>query len=175
MDPGLEDRLSPTKLGFNPNALSPMSSTFPSERYATLAPGDSISQKTTPTTVYSPMSPAFPYTPASAASATSDAEVPSLSSAGDARNPFNFQSVTYMPNKPQPQGNKNVRVTAICKELLLTAYRTWAAVADTSTSTAVSRIRSSSNLRRAPRSSFLPPSLYRPSRNTVQVCRKSRD
>ncbi|KAL1609993.1 cation diffusion zinc membrane transporter Zrg17 [Paraconiothyrium brasiliense] len=99
--PGLEDLPSPTKLGFNVNALSPMSATFPPERYGTLVPSDSLSQKASPSTIYSPMSATFPYTSASA----SDTEAPSMSSVGDARNPFNFQSVTYMPNKPQ--GVKN--------------------------------------------------------------------
>lgn len=102
--PGLEDLPSPTKLGFNVNALSPMSATFPPERYGTLVPSDSLSQKASPSTIYSPMSATFPYTSASA----SDTEAPSMSSVGDARNPFNFQSVTYMPNKPQ--GVKNVRL-----------------------------------------------------------------
>lgn len=109
MGSGLEDQLSPSKLGFNVNALSPMSATFPSERYGTLAPSDSLSQKASPSTIYSPMSATFPYTPASAMSGVSDSEAPSLSSAGDSRNPFNFQSVTYMPNKPQ--GPKNVRTS----------------------------------------------------------------
>ncbi|KAJ4305444.1 cation diffusion zinc membrane transporter Zrg17 [Kalmusia sp. IMI 367209] len=98
---GFENQLSPTKLGFNTNALSPLSATFPSDRYATLAPGDSLSQKATPSTVYSPASGTFPYTPASAASGASDTDAPSLSSAENARNPFNFQSVSYMPSKPQ--------------------------------------------------------------------------
>jgi hypothetical protein len=105
---GLEDQLSPTKLGFNMDALSPMSATFASERYGTLGPSDSLSQKASPSTIYSPMSASFPYTPASAVSGASDAEAPSLSSAGDARNPFNFQSVAYQPNKPP--GVKNVRL-----------------------------------------------------------------
>ena len=108
MEPGLEDQLSPARLGFNTNALSPLSATFPSDRYGTLAPSDSISQKNTP------MSAVFPFTPASAASGTngtSDTEAPSLSSAGDARNPFNFQSVAYMPNKPVSQTVKNVRLS----------------------------------------------------------------
>ncbi|KAF1978591.1 cation efflux family protein family [Bimuria novae-zelandiae CBS 107.79] len=94
--------MSPTKL--SANALSPMSATFPSERYGTLAPSDSVSQKATPSTIYSPMSAAFPYTPASAVSGASDT---APSSAAEARNPFNFQPVAYMPNKSLPQGSKN--------------------------------------------------------------------
>ncbi|KAL5416822.1 hypothetical protein PMIN03_001892 [Paraphaeosphaeria minitans] len=100
MGPGLEDQLSLTNPGFNMDTLSPMSATFPSERYGTLAPNDSLSQKASPSTIYSPMSASFPYTPASAMSGATDAEAPSLSSAGDARNPFNFQPVVYQPNKP---------------------------------------------------------------------------
>lgn len=113
---GLENQLSPTKLGFNTNALSPFSATFPPERYGTLAQNDSVSQRATPTSIYSPASGTFPQTPASLAGAASDNEGPSLSSAENARNPFNFQSVSYMPNKPQ--GTKNVRsphsMTSIC-------------------------------------------------------------
>ena len=71
---GLENQTSPTKLGFNASTLSPLSATFPSERYGTLAPGDSLSQNATPSTVYSPMSAAFPYTPGSGASGASDTE-----------------------------------------------------------------------------------------------------
>lgn len=104
---GLEDQLSPAKLGFNPNALSPMSATFPSDRYATLGPSDSLSQRATPSTVYSPTSATFPYTPASAASGTTDTDAPSLSGSENVRNPFNFQPVSYMPGRPQ--ANKSVR------------------------------------------------------------------
>lgn len=103
---GAEDLLSPTSLGVGMDTLSPMSATFPSERYGTLGPSDSISQKASPS-IYSPMSASFPYTHASAMSGASDAEAPSLSNAADARNPFNFQSVAYMPNNPPAV--KNVR------------------------------------------------------------------
>ncbi|KAF2799555.1 hypothetical protein K505DRAFT_332474 [Melanomma pulvis-pyrius CBS 109.77] len=98
---GFENMLSPTKLGFNPNALSPMSATFPSERYGTLAPNDSLSQRATPTTVYSPSSAAFPHTPASAMSGASENEAASLSGSDNVGNPFNFQPVQYMPGKSQ--------------------------------------------------------------------------
>jgi hypothetical protein len=108
---GLEGQLSPANLGFNTHALSPMSATFPTERYGTLGPSDSLSQKATPTTIYSPNSATFPYTPASAVSAISEAEEPSLSGSENAPNPFNFQSVSYMPNKSQP--NKAVRTAVL--------------------------------------------------------------
>ncbi|KAF2115926.1 cation efflux family protein-like protein [Lophiotrema nucula] len=99
---GFEDQLAPAQLGFNPNALSPMSATFPSERYATLAPNDSLSQRPTPSTVFSPTGSAFPYSPASAISGTSEKDTPaSLSGSEDVRNPFNFQPVQYMPGRPQ--------------------------------------------------------------------------
>lgn len=103
---GLENQLSPAKLGFNPNALSPMSATFPPERYGTLAPNDSLSQRATPSTVFSPSSATFPYTPASAISGGSENETPSLSGSDNPRNPFNFQPVQYMPGRPQ--ANKSV-------------------------------------------------------------------
>lgn len=109
---GFDSQLSPTKLGYNPNALSPLSATFPSERYGTLAPSDSISQKATPSTVYSPTSATFPYTPATAASGTSDPEAPSLSGSENVRNPFNFQPVSYMPGRSQ--GNKPVGQCVPC-------------------------------------------------------------
>ena len=98
---GFEDQLSPANLGFNPNALSPMSATFPPERYGTLGPGDSLSQRTTPNTVFSPASATFPRTPASALSGVSESDAPSLSGSDNAHNPFNFQSVQYMPGRPQ--------------------------------------------------------------------------
>ncbi|KAF2678429.1 cation efflux family protein-like protein [Lentithecium fluviatile CBS 122367] len=98
---GFEGQLSPANLGFNTNALSPMSATFPPERYGTLGPNDSLSQKATPTTIYSPSSATFPFTPASAVSGLSETDAPSLSGSEAAPNPFNFQPVSYMPNKPQ--------------------------------------------------------------------------
>lgn len=99
---GFENQLSPARLGFNPNALSPMSATFSSERYGTLAPQDSLSQKGTPSTVFSPASAGFPpYTPASAVSGISENDAVSLSGSDNARNPFNFQPMQYMPGKPQ--------------------------------------------------------------------------
>ena len=111
---GFEGQLSPANLGFNTNTLSPMSATFPPERYGTLGPQDSLSQRATPTTIYSPSSATFPYTPASAVSAISENEAPSLSGSEHVPNPFNFQPVSYLPNKPQ--SNKPVRtdVSVIC-------------------------------------------------------------
>src|SRR5690349_12440377 len=72
---GFDDELSPGNLGFDSAALSPMSATFPSRQYATLAPSDSISQKASPS-LYTPASGTFPHTPASAV--TTDTEAPSL-------------------------------------------------------------------------------------------------
>ena len=63
---GFENQLSPARLGFNSSALSPLSATFPQDRYVTLAPGDSLSQRATPSTAFSPTSATFPKTPASA-------------------------------------------------------------------------------------------------------------
>lgn len=98
---GLDGELSPGRLGYDANTLSPMSATFPSKQYATLGPGDSVSQRATPTTIYTPTSATFPYTPASAASGANDTD-----SSENVRNPFNFQSVTYAPGRPQT--NKSV-------------------------------------------------------------------
>lgn len=94
---GIEGQLSSTRPGFNPNALSPLSATFPTERYGTLGPSDSISQRQTPRTGYSPTSATFPHTPSSSLSRTSETEP--LTASDNARNPFNFQSVQYMPGK----------------------------------------------------------------------------
>ena len=85
-------------------ALSPMSATFPSKQYATLGPSDSVSQRATPTTLYTPASATFPHTPASAMSGT-DTGPPSMSGTENTRNPFNFQSVTYQPGRPQAKQN----------------------------------------------------------------------
>ncbi|KAF2738124.1 cation efflux family protein-like protein [Polyplosphaeria fusca] len=99
---GLPDELSAARLGYNSNALSPLSATFPSERYSTLGPNDSLSQRPTPSTVFSPTSAGFPPSPASALSGTSENDTPvSLSGSDNVRNPFNFQSVQYMPGRPQ--------------------------------------------------------------------------
>ncbi|KAF3002069.1 Endoplasmic reticulum zinc transporter [Curvularia kusanoi] len=97
---GFEDEVPAGRLGFDPNALSPMSATFPSKQYATLGPSDSVSQRATPTMLYTPASATFPYTPASVMSGT-DVDVPSMSGTESARNPFNFQSVTYQPGRPK--------------------------------------------------------------------------
>jgi len=105
---GFEGELSAGGLGFDPNALSPMSATFPSKQYATLGPSDSVSQRATPTTLYTPASATFPYTPASAMSGT-DTDTPPMSGTENARNPFNFQSVTYQPSRAQAAAKQNVR------------------------------------------------------------------
>lgn len=102
---GFEGELSAGGPGLDQNALlSPMSATFPSKQYATLGPSDSVSQRATPTMLYTPASATFPYTPASAMSGT-DVDAPSMSGTESARNPFNFQSVTYQPGRPK----QNVR------------------------------------------------------------------
>ncbi|KAH7138972.1 cation efflux family protein family [Dendryphion nanum] len=95
---GFDNRLSPGRLDYNSNALSPMSATF---SYGTLGPSDSLSQRATPSTVFSPASATFPYTPASAVSGMTDTEPPSLSGSENVANPFNFQPVQYMPGRPQ--------------------------------------------------------------------------
>ena len=107
---------SPTKLGFNLDALSPISTRFPAERYGTLnGPASSTSQKGTPSTIFSPASSGFPYTPTSPASGLSDNDA-SLSGS-DVQSPFNFQSVQYLPGKA-PMLVKPVRspraVPAVC-------------------------------------------------------------
>ncbi|KAF1842145.1 cation efflux family protein-like protein [Cucurbitaria berberidis CBS 394.84] len=102
---GLEGELSPGKLGFGTNTLSPMSATFPSRQYATLAPNDSISQRPSPSTIYTPASATFPYTPASAASGTNDTDALSLNGSENGRNPFNFQPVPYQPERTQAKQN----------------------------------------------------------------------
>ncbi|KAL6711203.1 cation diffusion zinc membrane transporter Zrg17 [Coniothyrium glycines] len=101
---GLEHELSAGNLGFNPNALSPMSATFPSKQYAILGPSDSVSQRASPA-MYTPASATFPYTPATINSGMNDTERPSLSGSEDVRNPFNFQSVAYQPSRSQPKQN----------------------------------------------------------------------
>jgi hypothetical protein len=106
---GLEGELSPGRLGYDANTLSPMSATFPSKQYATLGPSDSASQRATPSTIYTPASATFPYTPMSAASGTNDTE-----NSDTVRNPFNFQPTSYAPDRPQP--NKAVgTVSARCQ------------------------------------------------------------
>ncbi|KAF2016226.1 cation efflux family protein-like protein [Aaosphaeria arxii CBS 175.79] len=96
---GFDNFLSPTRPSFSSNTLSPMSASF-GERYGPLAPSDSASQRQTPSTVFSPSSATFPFTPASALSGMSEGEAAS-NGPDSAPNPFNFQSVQYMPNKPQ--------------------------------------------------------------------------
>jgi hypothetical protein len=102
---GFEGDLPAESLGFNPNALSPMSATFPSKQYATLlGPSDSVSQRASPA-MYTPASATFPYTPATATSGMTDTDGPSLSGSDNAPNPFNFQSVAYQPGRPQAKPN----------------------------------------------------------------------
>lgn len=100
---GFEGELSAANMGSNA-LLSPMSATFPPKQYAALAPGDSVSQRASPATLYTPASATFPYTPASAVSGMTDTEGPSLVGS-DNPNPFNFQSVTYQPGRPQAKAN----------------------------------------------------------------------
>jgi hypothetical protein len=99
---GLDGELSPGRLGYLGDTLSPMSATFPSKQFATLGPSDSVSQRATPTTQFTPASATFPYTPTSTASGMNDVEGPEK-----ARNPFNFQPVSYAPAGPQ-MNNKSV-------------------------------------------------------------------
>ncbi|PVH94832.1 hypothetical protein DM02DRAFT_538671 [Periconia macrospinosa] len=104
-DPDAADHhASPVNPGFNPNALhpntlSPLSATFGSL--------DSLSQRTTPNSLYSPDRASFLPTPATILTGGSDNEASSLSGASDnaqnAPNPFNFQPVSYMPAKAQPK------------------------------------------------------------------------
>ncbi|KAL6152037.1 cation diffusion zinc membrane transporter Zrg17 [Exserohilum turcicum] len=97
---GFEHHLSSHGMTAHSNGLlSPMSATFPSKQYATLAPSDSVSQRASPATLYTPASATFPYTPA-----TMDTDGPSLSGSENP-NPFNFQSVTYQPGRPQAKSN----------------------------------------------------------------------
>ena len=105
---GFDNHLSPGKRDYNPNALSPMSANF---AYGNLGPSDSVSQRATPSTVFSPSSATFPYSPASGVSGMTDTEPPSLNGSDNIQNPFNFQPVTYMPGKPQT--NKSVCVLSI--------------------------------------------------------------
>lgn len=95
---GIEGQLCSTRSGFNPHALSPNSATFPTDRYGTLGPNDSISQRPTPRTGYSPTSAAFPHTPSSSLNMMTE-ETESQTTSDNVQNPFNFQSVQYMPGK----------------------------------------------------------------------------
>lgn len=85
---GFEGELSAGELGFDPNALSPLSASFSHKPYANAtlaAPGDSVSQTATPLTAYT--------------------TAPSTISALEAPNPFNFQSVAYQPGQPAAKQN----------------------------------------------------------------------
>ena len=107
--------MSPGHLGYMPDALSPMSATFPSRQYAALGPSDSVSQKASPNMAYTPASGTFPYTPASAATTTTEA--PSLSGSENVRNPFNFQPMAYQPGLAQAK--QNVRLSSIHSQHVL--------------------------------------------------------
>jgi hypothetical protein len=91
---GLDGDLAPAGMGYDGSTLSPMSATFPSKQFATLAPSDSVSQRATPT-LYTPASATFPYSPGSAMSGTE------VDSSEASRGPFNFQPVAYAPGRPQ--------------------------------------------------------------------------
>jgi hypothetical protein len=168
---GLDDMLSPSKLGFNPNALSPMTATFPSDRYGTLAPNDSLSQRGTPSTVFSPGSSAFPLTPASAATFTSETEAASLSGSEHV-SPFNFQSMPYAPS--QAAAKQAVSMRLKLRRVHADRRRTLDEDVGISTSTAVYHIRSSSNLPLARPSSSPLPSQSQPSKSTVPACQKTK-
>jgi hypothetical protein len=121
---GFRGDLAVGDMGPNNNALlSPMSATFPSKQYATLGPSDSVSQRASPATLYTPASATFPYTPASAASGTMDLDVPSMSGSENL-NPFNFQSVAYQPGRPQTKAT-NVRSFTQPHVLILTTAGHW--------------------------------------------------
>jgi hypothetical protein len=77
-----------------------MSATFPPKQYAALGPSDSVSQRASPATLYTPASATFPHTPATIGSSTTDAE-----GGAENPNPFNFQPVAYQPGRPQAKGN----------------------------------------------------------------------
>ncbi|KAF2813840.1 cation efflux family protein-like protein [Mytilinidion resinicola] len=97
---GIEQQFSPAKLGYNPDALSPLSATFPPDRFGTLGgPNTSTSQRPTPNSLYSPASSTFPYSPMSAVSGNSEEKTPSMSGSDNARNPFNFQPMSYVAGK----------------------------------------------------------------------------
>ncbi|OAL00259.1 hypothetical protein IQ06DRAFT_221316 [Phaeosphaeriaceae sp. SRC1lsM3a] len=100
---GLDGELSPGGPGYDAHTLSPMSATFPSRQFATLAPGDSVSQRATPTMLYTPASATFPHAPGGTGSDSNDVD-----SSDTSRNPFNFQSVTYAPGRPQMNSKSDV-------------------------------------------------------------------
>lgn len=121
---GFEGDLSSRSMGSNANALlSPMSATFPSKQYASIGPGDSVSQRASPATLYTPATATFPYTPASAASGTMDTDGPSLSGSENP-NPFNFQSVAYQPGRPQAKSNVRLLSQPYALMLTPTGHRT---------------------------------------------------
>jgi hypothetical protein len=163
---GLDGDLAPA-MAFDSNALSPMSATFPSKQYATLGPNDSVSQRATPTTIYTPASATFPHTPATVASGTNDTD-----SSENVRNPFNFQPVTYAPGRPQ--ANKSVcSLHQVCR-FGSNNSRMSAAAEDTSTSIAVFPTRSSWNPPRALPSSSRHLCQFLPSKNTAPPCPRTK-
>jgi hypothetical protein len=114
---GFRSDLAVGDMGPNNNALlSPMSATFPSKQYATLGPSDSVSQRASPATLYTPASATFPYTPAS--DSTMNLDAPPSINGSENPNPFNFQSVAYQPGRPQTKAN--VRSCIPLHALLLT-------------------------------------------------------
>ena len=110
---GFDGGLPGRPMAFSSNALlSPMSATFPSKQYATLGPSDSVSQRASPASLYTPASATFPYTPASAASGTMDSDTTSMS-ASQNPNPFNFQTVAYQPGGLQAKTNVRTPAQAL--------------------------------------------------------------
>lgn len=135
---------SPEYPAFNPNSLhpnglSPLSATFAS-------PTDSLSQRATPSSLYSPDRASFlSTTPATAVTTISENETSPLNapeSAANAPNPFNFQPVSYMPAKTP------TKQVAVCQHpfyvygTIAKLRRISAGDVDTSTSTVASHIRS---------------------------------
>jgi hypothetical protein len=169
---GFDGDLPVGPMASNPHALlSPISATFPSKQYATLGPSDSVSQRASPATMYTPASATFPYTPMTAASGTTDAEGLSVNGSEN-RNPFNFQSVAYQPGRPQSK--TNVRHSPHTQSDDTNNLRMSAVDEGTSTSTVVSPIRSSSNPHRALLYNSLHRSRFRRSKNTGRPCPRTR-
>ncbi|KAF2843184.1 cation efflux family protein family [Patellaria atrata CBS 101060] len=91
---GIHDTVA--EMGFNPDALSPTSATFPSHRYATLGAPTSSSHGPN-----SPLSPAsISYSSMSGGNAT---ETPLTNDLENSKSPFKFQTVEYTIGKPPPK------------------------------------------------------------------------
>lgn len=170
---GFEGELSVGSLGYDPNTLSPMSATFPSMQYATLGPSDSVSQRPSPSTNYTPASATFPYTPTTVATETTDGEGPSRSGSEDP-SPFNFQPVAYQPERSQA-AKQNVRHMFVLPNAETNRSRISVDAEGTNTNTAVSPTRSSSNLHHAPLSSSLPRFRFQHSRSIDPQCPRTRN